>query len=214
MIISVMLIYVTFILTFELAFIEDAGLFFKLSEYFTSIIFFFDIFFNLNYSYYDITGTPVTSRKKIILRYLKSWFVIDLVSCFPIYIFTQSGKESILQSIKTIKILRYLKVVRFLRLLKFVKKYFPSNLKNRTNIHFVKFKSNSERMAEHLFIVLIFAHCFSCLFYAVPFNLSPEVNWVILRNLQSKSPFEKYLFSLHWMIETMITVGYGENSFQ
>ena len=209
-----MLIYVTFILTFELAFVDDPNMFFKISEYCTSLIFFVDIFFNLNYAYYDTTGKPITIRSKIICRYLKGWFFIDVISSFPFYFFTDSGKESILQSIKTIKILRYLKVVRFLRLLKFAKKFFPPDLKRRANPHFVKFKNNIERMAEHLFIVLIFAHCFSCCFYAIPYHFSPEINWIKTRNLQNKTSFEKYLFSLHWMIETMITVGYGENSFK
>lgn len=212
--ISIMLIYVTFILTFELSFIEEPTLFFKISEYVTSFIFMLDIFFNLNFSYYDITGKPVVSRRKIVCKYLKSWFLVDLVSSFPFYLFTDSRRDSILQSIKTIKILRYLKVVRFLRLLKFVKRYFPQKLRNRTNAHFVKFKSNFERLIEHLFVSLIFAHCFSCFFYAVPYNFSPQTNWVLARNLQDKTPFEKYLFSLHWMIETMITVGYGENTFK
>jgi hypothetical protein len=214
-IISIILMYVTFVLTFELAFIEDSSLFFQISEYLTSIIFAFDIFFNFNASYYDQYGKLISSRKKIMVKYLKGWFFVDFISSFPIYLFTDdNGKESLIQSLKSIKILKYLKVVRFLRLLKFIKKYYPQKLKNRTHMHFTKFKNNIERFIEHLFIVLIFAHCFSCFFYGVPVKFSPEVNWVKIRNLQDKTPFEKYLFSLHWMIETMITVGFGENTFR
>ena len=212
--ISVILIYVTFALSFELAFIDKTNLFFQLNEYITSIFFVFDIIFNFNMCYTDKSDKLVVSRKKIACRYLKCWFFIDFISSFPFYLFTSTDKGSVFQGFKTIKIFRYFKIVRILRLLKFIKKFFPQHLKNRSKKNFIKFKSNSERMTQHLFIALIFAHCFSCVFYSIPVYFSPKINWVVIRGLQKNSPFEKYLFSLHWMIETMITVGYGENSFK
>ena len=212
--ISIILIYVTFILSFELAFVEETNLFFELNEYVTSIFFIFDIIFNFIMCYTDKSGKLVVSRKKIVCRYLKCWFIIDFISSFPFYLLTNTDTGSVFQGLKTIKIFRYFKIIRILRLLKFIKRFFPQHLKNRSKKNFIKFKSNTERMTQHLFIALIFAHCFSCLFYALPMFFSPEVNWVVLRNLEVKSAFEKYFYSLHWMIETMITVGYGENSFQ
>ena len=213
-IISIILIYVTFALSFELAFIEEMNLFFELNEYITSAFFILDIFLNFNIVYYDSKGKLVVSRCRIACRYLKCWFLIDFISSFPFYLLTSAGTGSFFQGLKTLKIFKYFKIIRILRLLKFIKRFFPQHLKNRSKKNFIKFKSNSERMTEHLFVALIFAHCFSCLFYALPVLISPEVNWVVLRNLQTKTPLEKYFFSLHWMIETMITVGYGENSFQ
>lgn len=213
-IISVILIYVTFALSFELAFITTTNLFFELNEYITSVFFIFDIIFNFNMCYYEKSGKLVTSRKKIIWRYLRCWFFIDFISSFPFYLLTDTSKGSIFQGFKTIKIFRYFKIVRILRLLKFIKKFFPQHLKNRSKKYFLKFKSNTERMTQHLFVALIFAHIYSCIFYSIPMAISPKVNWVVLRNLQDASPLEKYFFSMHWMIETMITVGFGENSFQ
>jgi hypothetical protein len=197
-----------------LAFIDETNLFFELNEYITSIFFIFDIIFNFNAAFFDSKEKLVVSRASIACRYIKCWFWIDFVSSFPFYLFTNSGKESIFQGIKTVKIFRYFKIVRILRLLKFIKRFFPQHLKNRSKKDFIKFKSNEERMIQHLFMSLIFAHCFSCIFYSVPMFFSPKVNWVILRQLHLKTAFEKYLFSLHWMIETMITVGFGENSFK
>jgi hypothetical protein len=69
-------------------------------------------------------------------------------------------------------------------------------------------------MFNHLFIVAIIAHCSACLIYCIPLWSHPNNNWVVLRNLQEKHEYEKYLFSLHFMIETMITVGYGEYPFE
>ena len=212
--ISIILIYVTFALSFELAFIEETNLFFQLNEYITSAIFILDIFYNFNAAFINQHGNIVVSRKEIVIRYMKCWFWVDFISSFPFFLLTNSGTESLFQGIKTIKIFKYLKIVRILRLLKFVKRFFPQHLKNRSSKNHIKFKSNSERMTQHLFFALIFAHCFSCIFYSIPVFFSPQVNWVKLRNLEVKTALEKYFFSLHWMIETMITVGFGENSFQ
>ena len=69
-------------------------------------------------------------------------------------------------------------------------------------------------MVLHLFIAFIIAHCSACIFYSIPVYFNPENNWVKFRGLENNPVFEKYLYSLHWMIETMITVGYGENTFK
>lgn len=213
-VISIILIYVTFVLTYELAFVDETNMFFQLSEYITSVLFFLDILFNFNRVYEDPSGKLVVSRVRIMINYLKCWFIIDFISCFPFYLFTSTGKESIVQSFKTTKILRYLKIIRILRLLKFVKKFFPQYLKNRSKRNFIKFKSNEERMVLHLFIALIIAHCSACIFYAIPVYFSPDNNWIKFRGLENEPGMIKYLYSMHWIIETMITVGYGENTFK
>ncbi len=48
------------------------------------IVFLCDIFINFNTVYEDEQGELVVSRKKIGLTYIKSWFLVDLVSCVPI----------------------------------------------------------------------------------------------------------------------------------
>jgi hypothetical protein len=209
-----MLVYLTFILPFELAFDEEDNQYFKFSEYFTSTVFFFDILFHFNLSYRDSSGKLVVCRKRIVKNYLCCWFFLDFISCFPFYLFIHMGKHSLLHTIKTTKVLKYFKIIRVLRFLKYTKHFFPQNLKNRNKRKFVIFKSNVERLINHLFIVAIIAHCSACLIYFLPMWSHPTKNWVVLRNLQDKDEYEKYLFSLHFMIETMITVGYGENPYQ
>ena len=212
MFLSVVLVYVTFILTFELAFLPDPPLFFKVSEYVTSVFFILDIGYNFNRVYLSSKGALVVKRSSIACKYIKTWFFIDLIASFPFFLITRMGNSSITQSTKTLKILRIMNIVRLFRLIKLIKEFFPETFANKNKKYFVKFKKNSERLAVHSFVVFILCHIFACIFYFVPVTVYPEKNWVVVRGIQDMNPLHLYLFSLHWMIETMITVGYGENA--
>ena len=201
-------------LTFEIAFLINPPFFFKVSEIITTVIFILDILYNFNKAYMGTDGKLVVSRRRIALNYIKCWFWIDLIASFPFFIFSTTSSGNISQGLKTTKILRVMNIVRLFRLAKLVKEIFPKNFQNKKQKFFVKFKKNSERLAVHSFIVLIICHLFGCIIYILPTEFSPDRNWVVLRELENHSAMEKYLFSMHWMIETIITVGYGENPFK
>ena len=209
-----MLVYLTFLLPFELAFDEEKNVFFHFSEYFTTILFLFDIILHFNLAYEDSGGQLIVSRRKIAKHYLGCWFILDFISCFPFYLFIYMGKHSILHTIKTTKVLEYFKIIRVLRFMKYVKRYFPLKLKNRNKNKYVVFQNNVERLLTHLFVISIITHCSACILYFLPVWVNPENNWVVIRGLENKFEVEKYLHSLHFIIETMMTVGYGDNSYQ
>lgn len=211
--ISFILIYVTFVLTFEIAFLEDPPLFFKVSEYVTTIFFFLDILYNFNKAYMNREGRLVVLRRRIACNYLKCWFWIDVVASFPFFLLTSTTSGSLSQGLKTTKILRIMNIVRLFRLAKLVKELFPRDTRKRSKKYFAKFKKNSERLVVHSFVVLIICHVFACAVYVLPKSFSPEQNWIEERGLLDRSSVEMYLFSMHWMVETIITVGYGENPF-
>lgn len=212
--ISIVLVFVTFVLTFEISFLPDPPMFFKVSEYVTTVIFILDILYNFNKAYMDSSGSLVVSRAKIACNYLKCWFWIDFLASFPFFLITSATEGSLTQGLKTAKILRVMNIVRLFRLAKLIKEFLPKLAENHSKKYFVKFKKNSERLVVHSFIVLIICHLFACIMYVLPVEFSPEENWVVLRGLENHPPMEKYLFSMHWMVETIITVGYGENTFK
>lgn len=212
-VISLMLVYLTFILPFELAFDEEENAYFQVSEVVVSGVFFMDIVFHFNLAFRDHSGRFEVRRGRIARRYLCCWFFLDLISCFPFYLFIHLGKHSLFHTIKTSKLMKYFKIIRVLRFVKYTKHFFPASLRNRSRRKFISFKSNFERMMTHLFAVAIIAHVSACALYFLPMWASPERNWVTLRGLQHLDEHQKYLFSLHFMVETMITVGYGENPY-
>ena len=209
--ISLVLLYVTFVMTFELSFIEDSPLFFTISEYVTTFFFGLDIVFNFNKVFINDEERVVTSRKLIAKKYLKSWFALDLVSFFPFFLFSRgSSPLGLTMGLKTLKFLKLLNVVRLVRLVKIFKEI--SYLQARDPVHQLKrnIKKNYETLAVHCLVILISCHLIACFFYLLPLLISPENNWIVSRNLQQYPHYHKYLFSLHWIVETIITVGYGE----
>ena len=46
-------------------------------------MFILDIIITFNSAYIDEADQLVTERKKIAVKYLKSWFFVDLISSFP-----------------------------------------------------------------------------------------------------------------------------------
>jgi hypothetical protein len=198
-------------MTFELSFVEDPPVFYTISEYVTTIFFGLDIIFNFNKVYIDKKKKLITSRKMIAKKYLKSWFILDFISFFPFFLFSNnSSKLGLTMGLKTLKFLKLLNVVRLIRLIKIFKKL--QKYQSEDPIYHIKknFKKNYEQLAVHCLLILISCHLIACFFYLIPILISPTNNWVYARGLQNISHFEKYLFSMHWIIETIITVGYGE----
>ena len=208
---SFILLYVTFVMTFELSFIDDPPLFFTISEYVTTVFFGLDIIFNFNKVYIDKDKKLVTSRRILAKKYVKSWFFLDFIAFFPFFLFSRASSPlGLTMGLKTLKFLKLLNIVRLIRLIKILKEL--QIYKNRDPIYKIKqnIKKNYETLAVHCLMILICCHLIACFFYFLPVLINPTNNWVLNRKIQNYHYFEKYLFSMHWILETIITVGYGE----
>ena len=173
----------------------------------SSVFFFIDILFNFNTLYIDKDKTYIRSRSKIACRYLKSWFFIDFLSAFP---FSMIGDSKFTGICNTSK---FLKIFRLLRLFKFATNY-SKDKKKPINRYLMSLKNNFSKLILHIILILIMSHLFACLFYGLPLLIYPTRNWILTNNIQNVSPLTKYLRTMHWIIQTIITVGYGENKIQ
>ena len=75
-------IYTTLFLPFKLAFFNEEGLFLIILDFIVNALFFVDILVTC-FTVYNQNGEIIDDLLTIILNYLKSWFVIDLISIFP-----------------------------------------------------------------------------------------------------------------------------------
>ena len=81
------------IVPFRLCFNEEAAGGFKVFETIIDIIFLIDILFSFNTGFYK-KGYLVMKRKEIVINYLKTWFLIDLVASFPYaWFFNMAGED-------------------------------------------------------------------------------------------------------------------------
>ncbi|RWS11125.1 potassium voltage-gated channel protein eag-like protein, partial [Dinothrombium tinctorium] len=82
------------------------------------VIFFIDIVLNFHTTFVGPGGEVVSDPKIIRMNYLKSWFIIDLLSCLPYDIFNafdhadQQGIGSLFSALKVVRLLRLGRVVR------------------------------------------------------------------------------------------------------
>lgn len=91
------------------------------------IIFAIDIFITFNTGYYH-KGVIIMKRSKVILTYLTTWFIIDLLATFP-YEYTielaltngGDSDSSVEQYSEAPQLLRMLKLIRFLRILRLLR---------------------------------------------------------------------------------------------
>lgn len=95
MIVIFLLVYTATVMPFRIAFIEnklfDEWFFIDL---FIDVLFFIDVLVNLTSAYYDNEGQLVVSRYKILINYLTSWMVIDILACIPFNLINMQEEEN------------------------------------------------------------------------------------------------------------------------
>ncbi len=72
---------------FKIAYVDNDSMFVTNLELLIDILFGIDIFINFMTTYEDpVTLATVTDHKKIAIEYLKGWFLLDVLACFPFQI--------------------------------------------------------------------------------------------------------------------------------
>ncbi len=80
-ILAALLIYTATIMPFRLAFVDhvDYNAWFFV-EMLIDVLFFVDVIVNLLTAYYTSDGELITRRRDILLTYLRSWMLLDIVA--------------------------------------------------------------------------------------------------------------------------------------
>eukprot|EP01043_Picozoa_sp_COSAG02_P015937 COSAG02_NODE_691_length_18445_cov_23.541099_2_plen_929_part_00 len=128
------------------------------------LYFWTDIVVNFRTGYYDARGGLVISQHMISVKYLKGWFVVDLVTCLPISYVLMSmygvdaadkGKE--IRLFKILRLFKLAKLLRVTRLLRMIERYR------------VQLRSFMQAFGGLLLalVVVLFTHLIACVWYVV-----------------------------------------------
>ena len=86
---------------------------------FINFIFIVDLIFTFFLPTEGPNGEAITSRKLIAIKYLRGWFVVDIISCIPFEILSIAFEDTVdpklLKPIKMLRLLRLLKLMRIVR---------------------------------------------------------------------------------------------------
>ena len=158
----------------------------------------------------------VDDNLSIIARYLRGWFIVDLVSVVPYDLLAVLIKSNGVEHLKSSRVLRLLRLARVLRIF-------------RARRVFQKFEATQEIKYSLISLgmfsvgVLALAHWMACLFYLVSVAEDKDESWVTSyfdvfaeSNLKADgTPGEVdnlslYVASLYWSVATLSTLGYGD----
>jgi hypothetical protein len=87
------LIYTTLVNPFRIAFYDEDPITWIVIDSIVDIIFTIDIILNFFTSYVDKDENLITDKPTIAKTYIRGWFIIDVVSVFPISLLLQSQRD-------------------------------------------------------------------------------------------------------------------------
>ncbi|XP_041464539.1 potassium/sodium hyperpolarization-activated cyclic nucleotide-gated channel 2-like [Lytechinus variegatus] len=152
----------------------------------------------------------ILNPRQIAYHYLRSWFIIDLVSSIPMdYIFLLAGGQNrhFLEVSRALKILRFAKLLSLLRLLRLSRLMrFVSQWEQAFNV------ANAViRICNLVCMMLLIGHWNGCLQYLVPMLQDyPDQSWVAINGLEHAHWWEQYTWALFKALSHMLCIGYGK----
>ena len=169
-----------------------------------------DIFLQFFTSYKHTRGPSAgrleTRHDEIIKRYLKGWFLIDLVASFPLDIIMNAASDD--DSAGGSSINRLLRLVRSVKLMRILR---MSRLWKRL-LHRVKINPSVVRLFKLFGVLLIEWHWIGCMYWgiAVSEGLNEDIysdSWCPDAHLLDSSFGSQYLRAYFWAV--MVTTGVG-----
>ena len=155
----------------------------------------------------ETTTVLVSDAKEIALKYLKTWFIVDVIACAPVDLATRavegqlacsfavkgcSGSRTVnsnaLKLFKLLRIFRLLKLLRLFRVSRLVQRY------QNTLIYYHSFIS----IGRVNLLVILISHWVGCLFG-------------IAHDWDDGTPKSKrWLLAVYWAVQSITSVGYGD----
>ena len=160
-------------------------------------------FFTPFYKGYDL----VYDKKAIIFNYLKTYFIIDLISIIPFRLMTHSYPLAT-QSNKFLRLYRVFEVKKsFIRISQKENKHFLI----KWIIKLISIKSVTfNTLFPTFFLIFLVSHLASCLWHYFSFYNDYQNTWLDRQGFRDATPISRYIYSFYFVYQTITTVGYGD----
>ncbi|CAG9311341.1 unnamed protein product [Blepharisma stoltei] len=202
-----LMLYTGFITPYITCFIDNISEPLFYTEISVSILFFLDTIFTFNSAYFNRAEMLIVNRKDIAKKYIKTWFIVDIVSILPFDLITGNYSGGLTNILKVSRLYKLFRLIRLMKMMRFAK----SRAFLDEFIDKLKLSSGFISMCKFMFIVLVTVHIIGCFWYYIAKleDFTPE-SWIVRSNLIDGSNFEKYIASIYFVFTTLTTVGYGD----
>eukprot|EP00930_Biecheleria_cincta_P103557 TRINITY_DN9556_c0_g1_i1.p1 TRINITY_DN9556_c0_g1~~TRINITY_DN9556_c0_g1_i1.p1 ORF type:complete len:742 (+),score=112.26 TRINITY_DN9556_c0_g1_i1:22-2247(+) len=165
------------------------------------VFFCVDIVINFRTTYVSEEGVHVVSSWKIARTYLRTWFLLDLISSAPIdLLFSNLPNLQAAKLLKMGKAVKALKVLRLRKLMKQIDRYDWAD-------QFLLDSKVSCKLMYLCLVALCFCHWLACFMPALG-------GGEFLKNVDGKNLWTEfgraYFSAMYWAMTTITTVGYGD----
>ena len=201
--ITILILYTCVEVPFTLGFDVDVqiGSFVSIFGFIIDLLLLCDIgvtFRTAIYNSDDPNSYLIVDPTEIATKYIKSWFVFDLITSIP-FDFIFSG----FAVIRIIRVFKLIKLFRIFRLFNTINNV-AGSLISRAGVRLAK-------LIQILAIMATMSHYTACFWYFVGDQTGKlgNHNWIRLRDIEDAPLNRKYVASLYWSTTTLFTTGYG-----
>lgn len=204
-----LMLYTAVVTPYRVCFVQETTTAWMVAETCVDCCFMLDVLLTFFTAYQDEELNLVVSRRKICWRYVRSWFLVDLLASIPFQVF-EAGMES-QQYNKLVRLLRLPRLYKLLRLVRLVKMMRVKASKKQRLLKALEVNRATVKMLKFISVYFLLVHIISCVWYytAVLDDFGVET-WLLRYDMYDKSPVEQYISSLYWVFTTIATVGYGD----
>jgi CRP-like cAMP-binding protein len=202
-------VLVIFILPLRMGFSIELNTAWNVYDIIIEVSFIFDVILSF-FTAYEMSDMVLnTDKHHITARYLKGWFIVDMLAGLPVSMLTLNEGFLLLKLFKfarimrLVRVMRVFKVARLFKVLKLSYSYEENPFSTSKEETYVKF-------ARLSFIVLIFTHITACFWGKLANDKSGTDTWEDAAGIEDSSLWTRYLASFYFIYVTMNTTGYGD----
>lgn len=178
------------------------------------LIWIFDMLLQFFTGYYD-QGVLVLHRKMIVVNYLRTWFILDILALLPsvVHWIAQATSNNEDTSLRTFSLLRALKITKLLKLVR-VFRVMDAIVKLEVQLDSRIF-SSLLRIFLLILTPILVSHFVACIFWAVGSSngQAGRESWIdhaVNEESDPSDPAAQYIAALYFAITITSTVGFGD----